>query len=92
MTPRPLIVSPGQAKVLREFLRDGATNKVIGQRLFVTEDTVKTHMKRLFEKAGVHDRAALAVAVLRGQIVPAVRIFQRSVITQPIDLELRDSA
>ncbi|MGI8868893.1 MAG: response regulator transcription factor [Mycobacteriales bacterium] len=36
----------------------GKTNQEIGQDLFLSEDTVKTHARRLFQKLGVHDRAA----------------------------------
>jgi ATP/maltotriose-dependent transcriptional regulator MalT len=35
----------------------GQSNKQIGRALFLSEDTVKTHARRLFSKLGVHDRA-----------------------------------
>lgn len=40
----------------------GKTNGDIGNELFLSEDTVKTHARRLFKKLGVPDRAS-AVAV-----------------------------
>ncbi len=47
----------------------GLTNKAIGALLSISEDTVKLHVKNLFGKLGVNDRAqAVAVAARRGII------------------------
>jgi two-component system, NarL family, nitrate/nitrite response regulator NarL len=35
----------------------GRSNRAIGGELFVAEDTVKTHARRLFRKLGAQDRA-----------------------------------
>jgi DNA-binding NarL/FixJ family response regulator len=40
----------------------GRSNNEIGKELFLSEDTVKTHARRLFRKLGAADRAQ-AVAV-----------------------------
>lgn len=64
-----LIVTEREGDILRELLRDGATNEMIGRRLYITVDTVKTHMKRLMAKAGVHTRTELAVQILRRDII-----------------------
>jgi len=45
----------------------GKTNAVIGRDLHLSEDTVKTHARRLFRRLGVHDRAeAVAHGIRRG--------------------------
>jgi LuxR family maltose regulon positive regulatory protein len=44
--------------VLRE-LEDGASNRQIAQRLFITEATVKVHLRHIYEKFGVRSRAEL---------------------------------
>jgi DNA-binding CsgD family transcriptional regulator len=44
---------------------DGLSNTEIGARLYITEDTVKTHMRHIFSAIGTRSRAraaALAVA------------------------------
>jgi DNA-binding NarL/FixJ family response regulator len=41
----------------------------IGQRLFITEDTVRNHLKHIMQKLGARDKAsALAIAASRGFI------------------------
>ncbi len=49
LTERELQVLRGMA--------DGKSNAEIGRELFVSEDTVKTHARRLFRKLGARDRA-----------------------------------
>ncbi|WP_136519217.1 MULTISPECIES: response regulator transcription factor [Cellulomonas] len=47
----------------------GRSNAQIGQELFLSEDTVKTHARRLFRKLGAADRAqAVAIGLRRGII------------------------
>jgi ATP/maltotriose-dependent transcriptional regulator MalT len=45
-------------EVLRE-LEQGSSNRDIAQRLFITESTVKTHLRHIYEKLGVRTRAEL---------------------------------
>jgi len=45
----------------------GNRNRDIGQRLFISEDTVKRHMKSIMQKLGARDRTeAIAIAARRG--------------------------
>lgn len=47
----------------------GRSNAQIGAELFLSEDTVKTHARRLFRKLGAKDRAqAVAIGLRRGLI------------------------
>lgn len=61
-------ITPREAQVLGGMAR-GLTNGAIGRELYLTEQTIKTHARRLFRKLGVRDRAqAVAVAYVRGLI------------------------
>jgi len=43
-------------------MANGYTNGRIGRDMGISEDTVKTHIQRMFRKWGIHDRA-LAVSI-----------------------------
>jgi DNA-binding NarL/FixJ family response regulator len=52
-----------------ELVAKGLSNKEIGAALFVSEDTVKTHLKHVFTKLAVTDRTeATLLAIQRGII------------------------
>jgi LuxR family maltose regulon positive regulatory protein len=44
---------------IARLVAQGFSNIEIGQRLFITQNTVKTMMKRIFEKLGIHSRSML---------------------------------
>lgn len=52
-----------------KLLAEGKSNKAIGQALFITESTVKSHLKSLFVKLDATSRAeAIALAARRGLV------------------------
>jgi two-component system NarL family response regulator len=51
------------------FLVKGHSNKEIAAKLFISEDTVKTHLKNLFHKLKVQDRTEAAITAIRLGIV-----------------------
>lgn len=52
-----------------QLLGDGLSNKEIADKLFISIQTVKTHITHIFEKLGVKDRTeAVATALRRGLI------------------------
>lgn len=73
-----LDLTPREWDVLRELCLDGADNRLIARRLFVTEDTVKSHVKALLRKGGHRNRTELAVAVLRWDHALACRVPARA--------------
>lgn len=48
---------------------EGCGNRVIADRLIVSEDTVKTHMRHIMEKLAVADRTQAAVKALREGLI-----------------------
>lgn len=52
-----------------ELLSDGQSNKEIGQRLAIADETVKSHLKRLYEKLGAADRAQAVAIALRQSLI-----------------------
>jgi two-component system NarL family response regulator len=52
-----------------QFLVRGRSNKEIASSLFVSDDTVKAHLKTLFSKFGVHDRTEAVICAIRHGIV-----------------------
>jgi DNA-binding NarL/FixJ family response regulator len=51
-----------------KLVAKGLTNPQIGERLFVSRATVKTHLAHIFTKLGVRTRAELAAeTTLRGR-------------------------
>lgn len=49
-----------------DLLAQGLTNKEIAEKLFITTNTVKRHLKAIFEKLDVHTRSAATAKVAAG--------------------------
>lgn len=68
----PRTATPGQPLSNREAqvlagMAAGLSNREIGQQLYLTENTVKTHAQRLFRKLGARDRGqAVALGYDKG--------------------------
>ena len=64
--------APVAALSMREMqvltgMSQGKSNAQIGRELYLSEDTIKTHARRLFRKLGAKDRAeAVAIGFRRG--------------------------
>ncbi len=57
-----------EIEVLQQ-IAGGTRNRDIGDRLFISEETVKVHIKHIMEKLGASDRTqAVAIAIKRGII------------------------
>jgi DNA-binding NarL/FixJ family response regulator len=57
-----------EIEVLRS-IADGSRNRDIAEKLFITEETVKVHIKHIMEKLGAADRTqAVSIGVRRGII------------------------
>ena len=69
LNERPrLTLTPREQQVL-EGMAAGRSNAEIGRSLWLSEDTVKVHAKKLFAKTGVHDRAAAVAWAFRSGVL-----------------------
>jgi DNA-binding NarL/FixJ family response regulator len=72
---RQVVARPGKASLSERELEilslvvDGLTNCEIAQRLVLSAETVKTHMRHILEKLAVNDRTQAAVKALRDGLV-----------------------
>jgi DNA-binding NarL/FixJ family response regulator len=61
-------LTPREIEVLKH-IAGGNRNRDIADKLFITEETVKVHIKHIMEKLGASDRTqAVAIGVRRGII------------------------
>jgi two-component system nitrate/nitrite response regulator NarL len=65
---RRTVLSPREAQVL-EFLADGLTAPQIAVQLHLSPSTVKTHLKRLYGRLDVSDRAAAVAEGMRRGLI-----------------------
>lgn len=69
--PESIGLSPREKEVLQQ-LAQGSTNKDIADLLFISENTVKTHLRNIMEKLHLSNRSqAAAYAIKKGLISPS---------------------
>jgi non-specific serine/threonine protein kinase len=61
-------LTPREIEVL-SLVRDGLTNREIGERLFVSERTAQTHVQHILDKLDVSTRAAAAATALQRGLI-----------------------
>ena len=66
-TPDELSMLTDREREVLELLAQGLTNKEIAEKLVITTNTVKRHLKAIFEKLDVHTRAAATAVATRGK-------------------------
>jgi DNA-binding NarL/FixJ family response regulator len=69
--PRPagLALLSGREEQVLKLLATGETNRQIARRLFVSEETVKSHVAAIFRKLEVSDRTRAAVVAVRAGLL-----------------------
>ncbi|MCH8686533.1 LuxR C-terminal-related transcriptional regulator [Pedomonas mirosovicensis] len=66
----PNELSGREREVLRQLCL-GYSNKLIGANLDLSENTVKFHLKRIYQKLGANSRSAAVLTAIRRQLVDA---------------------
>jgi DNA-binding NarL/FixJ family response regulator len=67
--PAAHTLSPREEDVLH-YVAKGMRNAEVAETLAISEETVKTHLNRIFRKLGVRDRVELALHAARGTLRP----------------------
>jgi DNA-binding NarL/FixJ family response regulator len=57
-------------KEILSLLVDGLSYKAIGDRLFISPHTVRTHLKNIYEKLHVHSKSEAAVKAVKQRLLP----------------------
>jgi DNA-binding NarL/FixJ family response regulator len=61
-------LTPRELEIVR-FIVEGSTNRDIAARLAISEDTVKHHLRSIFDKLGVSNRLELGLFAVSNRIV-----------------------
>ena len=64
------ILTPRETEVLMRLV-DGDSVALVARQLFMSESTVKTHVGKVYEKLGAHNRASAIMAAIRLGFVKA---------------------
>jgi DNA-binding NarL/FixJ family response regulator len=62
------MLSPREMEIM-ELLSHSMTNEEIAEELSLSEDTVKTHLHKIFKKAGIRNRVEAALAYTRHALI-----------------------
>jgi len=61
-------LSAREEEVVR-YVALGLRNAEVGKKLFISEQTVKSHLNNVFDKLGIQDRVELTVYAIRTGII-----------------------
>ncbi len=64
-------LTPRESQIIR-FVASGLRNAEVGERLAISESTVKTHLNNIFQKLGLRDRLELTHYAIKTGIVPVL--------------------
>jgi DNA-binding NarL/FixJ family response regulator len=72
------ILTEREREVLGMLAR-GLTNKEIAESLFISSNTVKRHLKAVFEKLGIHTRSAAAAIAIAAGLAPPLSLGRAAI-------------
>ena len=68
----PVATLTGRETQVLRLLVEGASVAQVGRALFMSPSTVKTHIGKIYEKLGAHNRASAVIAAVRLGLIPDV--------------------
>ena len=57
----------GREREVSVLVAHGFTNEQIGEKLNISEPTVKTHLRNIYSKTGINDKAQLTSRILKSE-------------------------
>src|SRR5579884_30390 len=77
--PRPVDTLTQREKAIISYLVQGWRNREIAEQLSISEQTVKNHLRAVYDKVGVADRLELVLyAIYQRLDLPAVQVSSKS--------------
>jgi DNA-binding NarL/FixJ family response regulator len=67
--PKPAELLTEREIELLQYVAEGLSNKAIAQQLSISENTVKYHMKKIFQKLGVQNRTEAVTNAIRAGLL-----------------------
>jgi DNA-binding NarL/FixJ family response regulator len=81
---RPVDTLTQREKTIISYLMQGWRNREIAQHLAITEQTVKNHLRSIYDKVGVSDRLELVLyAIHQRMVLPPVQPTRAEARTKP---------
>jgi DNA-binding NarL/FixJ family response regulator len=81
---RPVDTLTRREKTIISYLMQGWRNREVAQHLSITEQTVKNHLRSVYDKVGVSDRLELVLYAIHQRMeLPSVQPTQAEARTQP---------
>jgi DNA-binding NarL/FixJ family response regulator len=68
-SPRDKPLLSKREKEVVQSIAQGCPNREIGEKLFISEQTVKNHLHNIFDKLGVSDRLELALYAIHHRLI-----------------------
>lgn len=59
----------GREVEVLQFIARGLTSREIGERLYISENTVKNHVRNILDKLGLHSRGEAVMYALREELI-----------------------
>jgi DNA-binding NarL/FixJ family response regulator len=67
MARRPALT--GREIEVLQSIAEGMTSKEVGERLFISENTVKNHVRNILDKLGLRSRSEAVMYALREDLI-----------------------
>mgnify|MGYP001339497422 CR=1 FL=1 len=75
--PRPAETLTQREKTIISYLIEGLRNREIAEQLSISEQTVKNHLRAVYDKVGVSDRLEMVLYALHHRLdLPPVRVVE----------------